>query len=398
MTVAILSFGLLLVVAAAALLLPAMRRRQRAAASRAEHTLGILRDKLAQVERDRAAGLIGEADARGAEAEIGRALIATAREAETQSGQKARGGRPGVALAAGTSLCVAIGIYALTGSFELAGRPPAASSPAAAAPTLLSDHEGARMSDAITSLRARLEKQPDDGDSWLLLARSYSAVGAHAKAADAYRRLLELAPLAIELRGDYAEALIRAEDGFVGPKAVATLEAVLAHVPDDPRARYYLALRDAQNGEALKAAQGWAEILRDAPPDAPYRPAVRQILEAVIADANLDRAALELPGDATADEPDAPAAPGPTAGDVAAASALPADQQLEMIRGMVERLERRLGNEPGDVEGWLRLARSKLVLGEPEAAAAALKQGLAANPGNAELEAAVEDLDLPATR
>ena len=52
-----------------------------------------------------------------------------------------------------------------------------------------------------------------------------------------------------------------------------------------------------------------------------------------------------------------------------------------MIRSMVARLESRLESEPGDVEGWVRLARSKAVLGDRDAAVAALEKGLAANPG-----------------
>ena len=73
-------------------------------------------------------------------------------------------------------------------------------------------------------------------------------------------------------------------------------------------------------------------------------------------------------------------------------AALPEDQQLEMIRGMVDRLEARLGEEPGDIEGWLRLASSRVVLGEPEQAVAALERALTENPGDADLQSALIDL------
>jgi cytochrome c-type biogenesis protein CcmH len=209
--------------------------------------------------------------------------------------------------------------------------------------------------------------------------------------------LVELVPEAIELRGDYAEALVRAEDGFIGPKAVASFETVLAHLPDDPRALYYLALRDAQNGDELKAVQGWVRILQTAPADAPYRTAIHEILDTVIAEAGLDRAALDIPPEQA--PPMQPGVqPGPSAGDVAAAAVLSEDQQLEMIRGMVDRLEARLTEEPGDIEGWLRLARSRAVLGEPEQAVAALERALAANPGDPNLQSALTNMRDAVTR
>jgi cytochrome c-type biogenesis protein CcmH len=38
----------------------------------------------------------------------------------------------------------------------------------------------------------------------------------------------------------------------------------------------------------------------------------------------------------------------------------------EMIRGMVERLAERLGENPADLPGWMRLARARAVLGDKQ--------------------------------
>ena len=45
-----------------------------------------------------------------------------------------------------------------------------------------------------------------------------------------------------------------------------------------------------------------------------------------------------------------------------------------MIQGMVERLAERLHRDGSDVEGWLRLVRSYMVLGEREKARAAVRR------------------------
>ena len=391
MSASLLTFALVLGLTAAGLLLPMLPWRSSRTLSRAAGASAVLRDKLTQVARDRDAGLIGADEAIGAEAEISRALIAASREteAEAAAGAPRSGGWVGIALIATLALGGSIGIYRINGSFELPDQPLATReiAPEGAVPTLLSEHDGSIVDEAILSLRARLETDPDNADHWRLLARSYAAVGAHKQAAAAYARLIELAPEAMELRGDYAETLIRAEDGFVGPRAVASFETVLGRLPDDPRALYYLALRDAQSGDELKAAQGWVRLLRTAPDDASYIAAIHEILDTVIAEAGLERAALDIPA---RPEPGLP--PGPSAADVAAVAALPEDQQLEMIRGMVDRLEARLAEEPGDIEGWLRLASSRAVLGEPEQAVAALERALTENPGDADLQSALIDL------
>jgi cytochrome c-type biogenesis protein CcmH len=56
---------------------------------------------------------------------------------------------------------------------------------------------------------------------------------------------------------------------------------------------------------------------------------------------------------------------------------------MAMVRGMVERLAERLGRDGSDIEGWLQLVRSYMVLGERDKArdaAADARRALAAEP------------------
>jgi cytochrome c-type biogenesis protein CcmH len=55
----------------------------------------------------------------------------------------------------------------------------------------------------------------------------------------------------------------------------------------------------------------------------------------------------------------------------------PADQGA-MIRGMVEGLASRLKANPRDADGWLRLMRARMVLGDPADAASAYRQAMSA--------------------
>jgi cytochrome c-type biogenesis protein CcmH len=55
---------------------------------------------------------------------------------------------------------------------------------------------------------------------------------------------------------------------------------------------------------------------------------------------------------------------------------MPADERAAMVRSMVERLASRLETSPHDAGGWKRLIRSRIVLGEKQAASAAMRKAL----------------------
>jgi len=90
---------------------------------------------------------------------------------------------------------------------------------------------------------------------------------------------------------------------------------------------------------------------------------------------------------------------GPDAADVEAAEQMSAEDRAAFIRSMVARLAERLEAEPGDFQGWLRLARAYGVLGEADQARIALTRAEAAirklpgdAPERAQLAAAREAL------
>jgi cytochrome c-type biogenesis protein CcmH len=138
------------------------------------------------------------------------------------------------------------------------------------------------------------------------------------------------------------------------------------------RARYFVGLAAEQDGRAKEAAAIWRGLLEQASADAGWIGFVRQSLARVDPDA-----AASLPA------PAAPNAPGPSAEDVAAAGEMSPEQRNTMVRGMVSRLAERLKQDGSDVEGWLRLLRAYMVLGDKEQARAAAgdaRRALASDP------------------
>lgn len=154
------------------------------------------------------------------------------------------------------------------------------------------------------------------------------------------------------------EALVRAAGGTVTPEALADFDRALRADPTNPRARFYLALAQDQAGDREGAMAAWIALLNDAPPGAPWAPDVRAAVERRAAEQGVN-----LEGRLKADP----------------------------ILAMVEGLDARLRENPKDAEGWVRLMRSRMVLGQPDKAAEAYRSARAAFAVNADTLMAIDN-------
>ena len=116
--------------------------------------------------------------------------------------------------------------------------------------------------------------------------------------------------------------------------------------------------------------------MKDAPAGAVYEGDVRRTISQVAQKNGIDVAG-RMPPPAAGSTATA-AIPGPTPEQLAAASSIPPGEQDDMVKGMVDRLANRLKTNPKDADGWIRLMRSRMVLGDATAAETALASGLAA--------------------
>jgi cytochrome c-type biogenesis protein CcmH len=221
--------------------------------------------------------------------------------------------------------------------------------------------------------------------------------GDFAAAVKARANALRLLGPTADREADYGEAMVVAADGVVTAEAKAAFERAVSLDRENVSARFYLGLAAEQEGRKDEALAAWRGLLADAPPDAGWSDFVRR----AIARAEGKDVASQKP----ADHP----RPGRTTADVGKALGMPAQPpvaaadasalaQNEMVRGMVARLAERLRQDGSDVEGWLRLMRSYLVLGEAGKARAALSEARQALGTDAQklrrLDAGVKDLGL----
>ena len=261
-------------------------------------------------------------------------------------------------------------------------RPGGSAAPALAAQP--SDPES-----AIRALQEQAGANPDDPEGWQRLGWAYFDAGRYADAARAYRRATKLAPGNATFWSSLGEAVVMAsERDPMPPEAAAAFDKAIRLDPKDPRARYFLAVRKDLAKDHEGAIRDWLALLADTPPGAPWEIDLRRTIEQVGRINGVDVARRLAAIRPTAPHPPmgsvaTAAIPGPTREQMQAASQLPKGQQDAMIETMVAGLEAKLNANPGNVDGWIMLMRSRMTLGETAKAQAALAAARKANPGQA---------------
>jgi len=377
MTFWIATFVLALLVSSL-LVLALIRGRGQAAGTEpaAAYDLQVYRDQLREIERDLARGVIGKDDAERVRVEVSRRILAADARAQQASAapDRAKGASRVVAgLLAVLVIAGSFGLYGMLGApgyrdhglerrLELASemrenRPDQQQAEADIPPAPQPDLEEGYKA-LIAQLREKVSANPDDLQGQVLLAHHEAQSGDFAAARAAQTKVIDLMGDTAGGReyAELAELLIVAAGGYVSPEAEEALSTALELDPRNGPARYYWGLMLAQTGRPDLAFRVWEGTLRQGPPGAPWIEPIRaQIGEmAWLAGVNYTPPAA----------PSAPAIGGPSAGDVAAASEMSAEDRQAMIRDMVTRLSDRLAHEGGSPAEWARLIAAHGVLGE----------------------------------
>ena len=419
-----------------AVLWPLVRR---ARDPRQASDVAVYKDQLEEIGRDQSFGLIAAPEAEAARVEVKSRRLRLAADGAARGRKSAADSPPARrrAVAAGALVLVpagAIAIYLALGSPDLPGQPLA--SRVAQAQQQGGDQSIAAM---FAKVEQHLAANPDDGRGWEVVAPIYMRLGRYDDAVKARQNVLRVLGPTAERWSDLGEALVALANGVVAPEAKEAFDNALKIDPKDVMARFYGGLAAEQDGRKDDAARIWKALAADAPPGAewlasvqralarvdpaaaasapPTQPSpqqndmIRAMVERLAArlkqdGSNVDgwiqlvrsytvlgevekaRAAVKDAHTALASEPDKLARLDAGLKQIAAALAPPANdeaaQQDQMIRGMVERLAARLQQDGSDVDGWLRLLRSYMVLGEADKARAAVAEARNALKGDAD--------------
>ena len=313
--------------------------------------VAVYRDQLDEIDRDKAANLIGGVEAEAARVEVSRRLIAAAAAAKA-----------GAAIAAPVpasryrwaTLAAAIVVLPLGAGLTYLSL----GSPNLAPVSINVEAVGQQLPEGIEQTVAEvenyLESNPNNGRGWELLAPVYIRLGRFDDAVRARRRALEIfGPDAARL-GDLGEAIVLASNGIVTPEAKGLFERANAAEPEDVMAQYYLGLSAKQEGRRDEAVKRWTALISRAPAGAEWLPMVKDAL------ARVDEKGPSIVAAA------------------ASADGAPPDHSDRAIDAMVARLAERLKTNGSDVPGWIQLVRSYRVLGNADKAEAAIADARAA--------------------
>jgi cytochrome c-type biogenesis protein CcmH len=278
MTVFVIIAILMVLAAVSAVIVPLLRQPKKPAHPAADSvamSLGVLREQLTELEREFAAGHLNAESYATEKAELEqRALEDGQRTAPTAAPTDVRRTKLAVAIGVAMPLLV-LGIYYAMGSHEaLTGKPPAAQVGA----------EGGEAGHALTQqqiegmvekLAERLLDNPNDGQGWHMLARSYAVLGRHAESAAAYGRAVSLLPPDAQLLADYADMLAVTQQRKLQGEPEKLIRQALQI---DPRNVKALALSGSvafERKDFRAAANEWRKILDLVPKDSDISASIR---------------------------------------------------------------------------------------------------------------------------
>ena len=390
---------IMVAVAASALTIPLVRRRESQAQVGA---IDVLKAQLDELDERAAIGTIESGEADALRAEIKRRILREGMPGTEHAVSVAGQARPwlGVALAL-LIAAAATGLYAVFGNPNV---PSAMGTPDRNDSRQASNNSAGEdnLAALVGQLESKMRSHPGDPEGWRLLGWSYLQTGRPAESARAYARAAALVPKNPAYASAEGEALTQAAGGQVSPAARNAFARALAIDPADPRARYFLAAWKDQQGDHAGAIADWLALLKSAPADAPWAMQVRGVVERTARENSVDitgKLASTTPRAGIAGSSREADLPNPTADQIAAASKMSETDRLAMERAMVDRLAAELKLRPQNREGWVRLMRARMVLGEIASAVAAYHDARAAFAGQAgeiaALRAAAKNLHIP---
>jgi len=276
MTWFVIVAGLLTIVALLFILLPLLRPALRQHDSARSVGLSIYRDQFAELERDLAAGTLGQEQYAAARAELERRMLD---EVSAVAGPATRPQSSGRYLA----IAIAIALPVVAGLlYWHLGQPQGIGAAHHAAP----DPSSLTLDDfkAMTQkLAERMAKNPDDPVGWLMLGRAYKALQRFPEAEQALAEADRRKPNDPEILVEYGEAMALTHGRHLAGAPMRLVERALKIDPDNQRA-LTLAGSAAFEAHDYKHAIGyWERLLKQPGLD----PELGQALQAGIAQARL---------------------------------------------------------------------------------------------------------------
>lgn len=270
-------------IALAFVLPPLLRRREIVAkAARRDINIAVYRDHMKEMEADRENGMISEEQFQTGKLELEARLAEDALAKADAAMAPVASRRLGFTLA-GVLPAAAFGLYfwlgnpmALTAIAEAQANPQ----------VVKGEHDIMKM---IQQVEEKTKTDPNDVAAWVMLGKTYAAVGHWPEALQAYEKAMKLKPDVPAIMTGYAEALAITRDRVLAGEPIKLVLQALEKDPDDVKGLELAGISAYQERSYAKAAFYFKHLHKQLPPDSPY---AQDILEAQKEATRLSRQAL----------------------------------------------------------------------------------------------------------
>lgn len=227
--------------------------------------IGMYREELAELERERLAGRIAAARYDEAKAEIQRRLLEDVSDTDA-SAPGAAAGRPSWRVAGAVGVLVpvvALAGYATLGNLDaIQPKPAAVEVPHAVGP--------AQIAAMAARLAERLKQAPEDAEGWAMLARSLNTLGRYDEAARAYAHLSAIVRDNADVLADYADTLAMARGRRLAGEPHEIVARALRINPNHVKSLALAGSAEFERANFSVAASYWERALALAPPDSGF--------------------------------------------------------------------------------------------------------------------------------
>lgn len=169
------------------------------------------------------------------------------------------------------SICLpvaAFGMYFWLGNpSSLIAIAEAQANPPIAAEAVKGEHDIMKM---IQKVEEKTKTDPNDGEAWTMLGKTYAAVGHWPEALHAYEKALKLKPDVPAVMTGYAEALAISRNRVLKGEPIQLVLKALEKDPNDMKGLELAAISNFQDKNYAQAAYYFKHLLKLLPPESPY--------------------------------------------------------------------------------------------------------------------------------
>ena len=258
--------ALVLVAGTLALLLVPLLRRSTVREGPADESAAtaIFRDHKRQIEADHAARTIDDAERDAALAELARRFGQELAQPKAAASPASEHTRWIAALVLVACVPVAAGIL-----YFALGNPSAMTAAATSGPATSGPAGDPKIVGMVDELAKRLQKNPEDGEGWALLGRSYRVLERYDAAMVAYAEAAKRLPQNAGVYVDWAEAVAQGQGRSLAGQPTELLQRALAIEPNNAKALALAGAAAMERNDRAAATALWTRLRATLPPGSP---------------------------------------------------------------------------------------------------------------------------------